>query len=464
MKIFIIFYILISFNIIYLLCKKIKKDKFSGAYIGIVFGMLLYYVLVPTIFIIFEKYYNSTYRDYHYSKIQTFVYSKGYTMESFLFSIILLIIALISLNIGYNFSFKSKRKSLNDKIKFLLSKDNNEVIKYLNSVGKYCLIIGLIGLLVYIKAFGGLDNLLKISDSLRQHNTTASDYGVSGIAKYMLMIASVSTISPIAFYISGKKNSKKSMKNKLLFYISIAVSSVYFLLNSGKSAILRMIIMFLYFQVIRKTPRAWRFILCIGIIAMPVLDILDLLFIQQSEMIGKIYKNINYYKYIIPFSYPIQIILNVKDITNVYGFLYFKNVITDILSLLPGVNFKASYENTSEFMRGSHWKELGGTPNDIISYGYIQLGIIGVIITFLAVGFIIGLLDRYISRIKDKLILQCISCFICINMFSIVSAADLGPILKYNIPFVLFIYCIYKIYIKEKNKEIKILNSKQNYI
>lgn len=103
-----------------------------------------------------------------------------------------------------------------------------------------------------------------------------SDYGMSGIYSYFLILSGALTVTPLLFYLAWKNSHKTSDLIWSLF--AFVLAAVYLLINSGKSAILRLgIIIFYMILHERKVKRKWFWFALVIMLGLPIMDILDTL-------------------------------------------------------------------------------------------------------------------------------------------------------------------------------------------
>ena len=112
------------------------------------------------------------------------------------------------------------------------------------------------------------------------------------------------------------------------------------------------------------------------------------------------------------------------DITDIYGFRFGQDFITSIIGMIPGINFSVSYENTSLFFGGMNWKLTGGTPNDLLTFSYIEFGIIGIPLIFGILGYVLGKIDKALKIIPQKSIKVLLSSAMALHLFTIIPSAD----------------------------------------
>lgn len=258
---------------------------------------------------------------------------------------------------------------------------------------------------------------------MRSFSTDRTKY-ISGFAAILIIPSRLITVAPFAFYIlMQKKGLKKKIKIIMCFIISTVLSIMFYIYNAGRAPLMYFVLSFAMIYVYKFVKRPWKYILIVAVLAMPLLDVLDSfsLFLQQGTW-NPI--KVDYLSYINQFATPFRNIANMTDIANTFGFRWGSDFITSIVGLIPGVNFPASYENTSLFFGGENWKTTGGIPNDLITFSYIQLGVIGVILIFALIGFLVGKIDRVFIKMPDGKIKILLCSAIAIYLFGIILNAD----------------------------------------
>jgi len=414
------------------------KNRFPGAYNGFIMGCLLYYGFIPFIFIIFKGFYLNQAGDWRYSQILQYIYGPNVNFENILLTIGGLLVGLVGLNFGYKIKRRFNNVANNEYISTAL---DDGFISVIRRTAYVTLVLGGFAIVIYVSAFGGLNRALQLAEVLRQHYSSMSDYGMSGIYSYFLILSGALTVTPLLFYLAWKNSHKTSDLIWSLF--AFVLAAVYLLINSGKSAILRLgIIIFYMILHERKVKRKWFWFALVIMLGLPIMDILDALFAQQS--ISEAFKNFNYLYLAREFAIPTELNYNMNEIVQRYGYLYFKNLVTDFLDILPGLQFEASFTNTSEFMRGVNWMRLGGTPNDVLTYGFLQFRYIGVFVIWLLWGMISGWLDNMIGRINNERGRRMISIIVCMNMFSVITCADISSTILYNLSFILIALVLWR--------------------
>lgn len=445
-------YIILGAIVLGMLKRKTKKMSFAGGYAGFTFGMLIYYVIVPILIIINETNFRNGI-GFGYDRIINYIYEAEY--YNFLFLIVLVGIGFIGFNCGYKTLFlKNLKKDTESKIKTISNEYNNEkLMKIINNVAFFALAIGGVSLILFFLFVGGVGKALMLAQTTRgfEHSVTDINY-FAGIAK---LFARMMPISAIMFFYLFLTRNKKS--DKILLVITFIMSILLYLTYAGRTPLLTFLLIFLFFLMRLFFKKVWFKIIFLGVLSIPLLDMLSQVFIYFQSGVW-ISSESNYLDYLRQFAPPTFVGLNLQDIVDVYGFRFYKDVVTDVIGLLPGISFQYSYENTSQYFNGIYWRNYGGIPNDVISYGYIQFGILGVFITLFSWGMIMGILDRIIYTIPNQIGGTVIATILATHVYQIVFAADLAPILLTHNIFIMttIILLIYN-QVKKINNQGKLL-------
>lgn len=416
---------------------------------GLLFGFMLYYGVVPLIVVInldsmkdiyiFKKYYS------HYI---------DRSVSDFFYGLLMSAIALFVLVNEYK---RSYQKETRRQRKFQ-SVSYDSVYRILKMVGLLCLIVGGGSFIILAISLGGIKSTLAAGEQIRQHYTSLS----SMTSLYLLYIpAKILEITPFIFYILEWKRKK----NIVWLIISLLLVSLYYLFNSSRSQILIFLICFIYLVYMRHIKEKklfWPAFIVAAVIALPLLDLLDDLFLFFQNGSWNV-KSINYLRYIVDFSAPHILNINLHTIVEEYGYRYFFTFFEDILSLLPGVDFDPTYVNTSLFISGPYWVNTGGIPNDLITFGYIQFGPIGVIVICYFVAKLISTLDCTVNGLDNKSLKLFFGIMLATRLWDLIASADFRTIIQGR--YVLLLTIITLLYIRKhglkkrneyNNKTIKI--------
>ncbi len=414
-----------------------KKKGYVGSLCGFLAAILVFYIAVPILIIILQLSFKENINIYGFSDFYKFIFEEV-SISNYLRFIINFLIAIVGLYYGYRCKFTLGSKSKERDAYYEIDIERYELKKMRNIT----LIVGLSTLLLYVYGLGGIESALGLGEQLRGFSSTIEVNAFLTLAKIPAAIVVVS------FYLSvlviDKKESR--IQDYIILVISFIFSIIFLLIKAGRTAII-MLFLFVIFTLIRKQHKnPWIIICIIGIIALPLLETLDNLFSYMSY--GYIVSSSNsllvsILKTLRQLSYPFQIQLHCNDITDEFGFLYFKNFFTDILGMLPGISFEQSYERTSAYFMGIDWKKISGVPNDVISYGYLNLGYLGVFIIMCLWGQLLKYVDKWLDRITLKDNIRDSFAFVFAGMvFTHVISADLQAIIQGDIAFTVLILFI----------------------
>lgn len=409
---------------VYNIYKQNKKNKMVGTYAGIMFSVILYYLIVPVLVN------NISSVDKGNKYIASIIEGDFYQYISAIFSILLFVIF-------FTFTYKRYNKS-NALVKYVFSEAKFDYI------GKIVLwisfLVGLVSFTIYIQGFGGVNAMLSYSEYLRSFATSGSNI-IPYYAAIMVIPARLITVVPILSLPFLKKGKRHRYIYITIFVISFFYSVIFLISDAGRTAILLFILM-LGVPLIRKiTKHAWKIAIIGGVCSLPILSVLDSFFLFISG-IQWTYKSVHLASYLSQFSYPFANILNMQKIVDMSGFRWCKDFIIGFLNCIPGLNFAASHEATSRFYGGSHWQISGGTPNDIITFGYMELSFLGIILVAVLLGIVTGKIDRMLRQFQSNYAYQVVATSVIVNMFSYVVNADIIGLLRSKFQLTLICICI----------------------
>lgn len=413
----------IAIGIVFLVFLIKKSKEFSPAYKGFMFGMLLYYIIIPIICLLNAEGLNIVELakgKYCTNSIQRFIID-GENWKK-IYSIFLLVITFISFQVSYKLAGRIKNKDFNPE----------KIIRLVKVITYFTFVVGVISIIVIVFSFGGIGKALSNAEYLRAFDTNLEDIGMDASVGFFTFLAKLIIVSPFTLtYLINYGEESKRKRYKIMLAVAMILSIFYFLFNAGRAPLLLFIICFLYLIIHKKIKHAWIVIIILGICALPLLDVLDSLYYYFNTGVLNL-KNVNYLKYVFQFAFPYKNTLIVTDLTNQYGLRFGIDFVTSFLDLLPKVAFDASYVNTSEFIAGTEWRTLGGIPNDFITFSYIQFSILGTIILPCIMGIILKRIDMKLSGFKENSSKYLFSAAISVHVFSLIPYADFVSFIRGN--------------------------------
>lgn len=393
-----------------------KKHNYSPVFNGLAFAFLAYYLIVPILIMInLEQLIavESLKGRYNSSTFTRFI--KDGTELDFLYGNFNVCLCALFFTISY------KHIRIHNFV------NRNYLIILMKRFGLITFVIGMPSLLLFFRAFGGIGVALSYGEILR--NMSNSTVAIIGSYALLKVVGRLVTVASILFYgliIYGMK----AVGYKVLFAISFVFSMLFFLYNAGRAPIIEFVLMFAYERMVNRFhfKRPWTMILITGIIGLPILDLLDAIFVYFQT--GTFYMGSpSIYNYITQFSTPFKNTLILNKFSHEYGFRYGTDFITGVLNLLPGVQFNLPFNDLSEYVRGSSWRSLGGVPTDFITFCHMEFCFIGVAFFSFLMGMVAKKIDGQITQISNTKLQPFMGAVLTISFASIVGFTDVSSIL-----------------------------------
>lgn len=336
---------------------KKNKKKFMPAYSGIMFGILLYYIIEPIIIIAnIDKMIDLESEMGIWGNNTITGLMVNQPLYYYIYALLMILIVIVFFNVFYSVKYKAKVEKSHEIVL------QDKFYKIIIIITYIFFIIGTISLIIFFKSFGSIKNALNYAEYFRSFSNDLSNM----IGTNSIFIISAKVITVVPFLSLLIINDKKNIKNKenivfikSIFVISNILSILYFLFNAGRAPIIVFALCYLYMFLKKRIKKTWTIIIFLGIILLPILDVLDKVFIYFAKGNIEFDFSYNYLKYIYQFMYPFRNILNLLPMQSLYGINWGKDFIISFLDILPGINFQPSYLNTSIYVNGVNWKILG---------------------------------------------------------------------------------------------------------
>jgi oligosaccharide repeat unit polymerase len=294
-------------------------------------------------------------------------------------------------------------------------------------------------MIVYIIAFGGVARLLSYAEYMRSFATSGTEF-TSYIVSIMVIPARMITVTPIVV-IPIIEKSRNKLLYKFIFVVSMILAVIFLLFNAGKAGIITFALCFIIPFLHKRIKHPWKITIIFGIVGVKILDLLDALFVYLQNGNWKITTN-TIMESITGFTYPFRNLLFLPQMTEEFGFRWGRDFIIGPINIIPGVFFEPSYVITSKFFVGNNWKSIGGVPDDIITFGYLQLGLIGVIGVAVLFGIICGKIDRILSQIDSNSSYYFVATSIVISIFNYMASADITGLIRNQFQLYLCVFCV----------------------
>lgn len=424
-KIFLFFYFLLFILFLYFLKMNKSKINISAAYAGATFGLLFYYILIPFLIILFQDEIIIK-----YDIISNYVIDREFM--DYTLALVLIFTGFIVFHYSYKFGFKYKIEfKMKREKKKRFSNVNFQIIKIFEIFGYVTFLLGGISFAIIILKLGGISSTLSIAEKFRgfSGDVALSDFLGTTIALFFIP-ARLVTVAPLIFCFLMLN--RKKIRDKIIFLISFPYAILFFLFNAGRTPLILFLLCFLYLIMKEVFTKVWGKLIIAGIFALPLLDLLDKVFIYFSTNVWYPVK-VDYITNIYQFSHPIKSVLNLRDMVDIEKYNFGSSIFKDLLDILPKINFDPVYFDVSKYFYGEEWKNIGGIPTDIITYGYYQLGIVGVWFILFLFGIFCGKIDRLITYLPQSRSKELVTVIIATNIFAIISTVDLGPLIRGNV-------------------------------
>lgn len=426
-----------------------RYRKIKNLDIFIIFSLTyaLYYNFIPIILKITEL------NKYNFITGKTLIYINE---ESFVKKTIVVMIGYLIFLIFNRFVFE-KNLVLNIRKNYELRLKNN--YKYIICVAHITFILGSMSFFIIALSVGGINQLIKLGENMRIYGQDLGNF----IPRNLLPLR---TLMPVIFtstFVYGLTYSiKKNVINKILYIISIIISILYLIFNSGRAPIFFFVLPFIIFYIYKKFKKPVLILAGILIFIIPLLLFMDRLFlyIGYGEWRGG---DINYLNYFVEqFGFPYINFLNSNKIVDIYSLRYGIDLFTWIINIIPvsllSIVGMWKVPVSSDLITGyysifSDGPMLGGIPADILTTGYIQYKFLGVLFIMALTGIVIGVFDVRVHRAYACSLFNNIFIYrIIISFFNIISNANLDAFIRGKLDLIIMIGIILVIFKNSKGE------------
>lgn len=363
------------------------------------------------------------------------IYTIDKQNEPYLFISVVILIGYICMLLGYFLS--NPYKIYNYKLHIPKS--------YLKYFAFVLLLVSSFCVFYFSLSMGGFFNSFKYIEAIRSGNIN--------IAGPIFLLLPVSIVS-FLIYLSFQLDKLNLISVNFLFLLVSLVNSIYYLLIFGGRLPIALFILILPMYIMERKGK-WGvknlvLILFVGILSLNYLDSLFKLLSQSPENIAvkSVFDNIP--RLIAQFSFPYINTLQVHDFTYSTGeFRYFVDLISWVINYLPSSisnliglgQIPPSYTvNTyNHLMFDPSNPVAGGVPTDIVTFGYYQFGLAGVIIITFLFGLLVSWFDKFLNNSNQSSFITLAK----IRLFQIISFypmyADIEAFMRRRVDVVLII-------------------------
>lgn len=401
-------YLYLFFGIVIILLEFVRKKKEYIDYLTI-FNLffVMYYIVPATISNIFLDY---TSRYYIYLSISKDSY----------YAFLLIIISYLMIFIGYSFKIKIGEfyswKSIHYN-RYIYKEE-----RFIKVTIAILLVIGISSFLLYASLVGGVKELLLNASNIRGgfYQMTEETSSIAFISKFIICLQIAS------LFIYSRYLNHKFSKIKLL--ISFIPASIFFIVNAGRAAILRFILVIFLskkgYYAYRISLLKWGIIsvlMIAGILYLrPLLVSLADLKYGYGYFISEFFRRANETEYMNGFKnilYGISFYFEHKYVSletsmmviekGQYSFNFFSDIFKAIVSIIPSMFLPFEKPSSigkinTDFITGS---ELSGViPPGGVAFGYYAMGILGVVIFSLFIGILGKRLELFFDSYNSSFI------------------------------------------------------------
>ncbi|MGL5067494.1 MAG: O-antigen polymerase [Sarcina sp.] len=333
--------------------------------------------------------------------------------------------------------------------------------KYIKCIGHITFLLGGISFFAIAISVGGISKLITLGENMRIYGQDLGTYIPRSLLPFRTLMTIICTSTFIYYLVYSIK---KSMINKILVVLSMTISILYLIFNSGRAPIFFFILPFILFYIYKKFKRPVLILCGLVIFLIPALLFMDRLFlyIGYGEWRGE---SVNYLNYFVEqFGFPYINILNSNEIVDIYNLRYGVDLFTWIINVVPvsilSVVGLWKVPVSSDLITGyyssfSEGPMLGGIPADILTTGYMQYKFIGVLFIMALIGVVIGIIDSRVHRAYTCNLFNNIFIYrIVISFFNIVSNANLDAFIRGKLDLIIMIGIILIIFKKNKGEQI----------
>lgn len=409
-----IFMLIVSIGVTTFIIMNRSRKKGANTFTSLLFSIMFFYMIIPLFLLINEEEMSQ------YTDLQIYLYDYN-TSKLFFYQVIVLVFIMIFYLI-YN---QTINRMSNSKTGF--ESNTFVIIKYFKLVGWISLIIGGISFILFLGSLGGVRQALAISELARSFNTQLTEF-MPYYASLLIIPARLITLVPI-FFMTVYLFQPENKRYFIIMICTFPIAVIFYLFNAGRAPLIAYLLCFLIPILKKRIKYPWPIVILTGFVSLPLLDILDSIFLYFSTGVWIEYST-NYSSYLYQFSFPYKNLINSLDIITASGIRYGQDFITSIISFIPGINFSISYDVTTQYFLGENWKSLGGIPNDLITFSIIEFSLLGVVLFSYLLGITLAKIDFKLSKWESNSAYILVISSINILLFLFVQAADIQPLVR----------------------------------
>ena len=420
------------------------RDLLRTVFFGV---FVLYYILTPTILGFYGR--QSIAEDYRtpyfviYNQATESDQLRVFVITLFVF---LLFIVLREAKLPFIFGRRSSNNYQNNETELNETLLDNTVYH----LGIVFLVLGGIALAELIMELGGISRMLSLGSIIRGYRTDNADY-LSPIGSICKTLSIFVTGSFFCFYSSSPKHKR----HKMFIIISMILSIVYLLFNSGRGPLL-LFFGCIFFAILKERGKKVIGIVLLGFIGVALLSSTIEVVMNNIARGYSAFYNLQYnmsdniLSTITDLAYPYSNLLALPEMIERSGYnfgldyvFWFSEVIPKRLfsfvwNFLPQTTLVTTKVSQFYITAGL---SLGGTPADYITYGWFQGHVLGLFVNCCIYDALLKRLDKIIFKLPVQYsILKYRMAFFA---YSLITSNDFPLMIKNNL-FLIIIMIVIK--------------------
>lgn len=425
-----------NFLLTYLLYKRINRINLLIVFI---FALILFNGIIP-VFLVSEATKNS----YDYSLIIINRYSALDILMYYILNIIMLISAF------FGWLIIKKRSELIDAIEESVSMSlNYKTIKNLSII---FLLSSIFLYYLYSRAYGGFIYLLEYTTAIR-----SGTMNINNSFSFLQKFGGFSIFSSLLF--SGLVLEKEHLRRDVVWLVFSILFSIYYLFSlGGRVSLISFVTVLILGYIFYRYQNKITLSLVIKTVLIVLGIILGLYYITYIFARGTSSLSIKDF-FIQELSYPLA---SFKMVSNSTELFWFKHVILSPLYFLPqsiwgsrlGLDTASSY-NTFLFTGARKGERgiTGSVPLDLLSFSWLEGGVIGVVIIGLLFGLLLAILQKYINSISNKGVSSLIFSYVSVKFsVMIVNYGDTVHIIQGEFAFIIGFFILMFFLVRNSKK------------
>lgn len=441
-------YLLLLLVIVIYEFKRKKTYKYFDLFSAVNYAYALYFCVAPFLLSLIDVY--KYYETWAIPDILKMFYFNEANIDLAFWIIVISYLVIVVSHIFFNKIHFKFHNSSNSKQNYILA--NKNVFRIIIIFG----ILGFVGLFGYTIIMGGINNTIKMTESVRSSQYSSDGFIIRILQPFIL----TSFFLGISCCIKQSFHGKNRIINNVLTVFTFMLSLYYLVISGSRSKILLFLVCLIF---VRFDKIKIKYLIVSGGLFVVLIVFGDQIlsgdfsidFSSMERIAAKFAEQI---------SYPYINICNLELIgEGIYSFRYFSDSIyVWLLNLIPtfflGIFGLKKIQNLF-VLNTSLMNSKSSIPVDVISYGYWQLGFLGIVINSVFLAYLVDRLSRLFSKSNDHF-MNVMYIRTLFALFGALINFEFENIIRGNIDiiifFIIYITCRKRVYSNEKNRHDRI--------